>query len=503
MSNEETTNEPNETNEEELVSKSGTVRDVFKELSRLSMDDDNTNVIVLPCGKGSALEKLINYVNDSLADNELKSNSVERNVAIGLNTTSYGKAYPEDALYDKVNEDSESMVNHVEYAGKELGVRKVSVNASGKLSGGNALAKFNTALGLGRYVTVTLWHSGFSLTLRPPKETDIINLHSAVANTERKLGLDTNNLIYSNYGVVINKLLTDFIMDHVVSSSLTLSDEEDYLEYIDLKDLNLLAAGMATAMDPDGRDIVMTCKNSIKISDNVPECDYSAKARIIPENMVWVNRGILTNELLEHISMTSAGSHTPDSVKHYHNMLTVNREKEITVTSNAGVDIKFVLKTPMLDDHINNGEFWVNKVISDTEELFTQDDTDETKNNKVDVMVGTTVLNTYNTYIKQIILDDSYVEDKATITEVLETLSTDSAVVKSLLEEIRDYINHSYVAIVATYNYDCPVCAKAGRDAAQGGSEVSGFKEFVPLNAVDHFFDLSTLKFTQIVSRSK
>jgi len=192
MSNEETTNEPNETNEEELVSKSGTVRDVFKELSRLSMDDDNTNVIVLPCGKGSALEKLINYVNDSLADNELKSNSVERNVAIGLNTTSYGKAYPEDALYDKVNEDSESMVNHVEYAGKELGVRKVSVNASGKLSGGNALAKFNTALGLGRYVTVTLWHSGFSLTLRPPKETDIINLHSAVANTERKLGLETS-----------------------------------------------------------------------------------------------------------------------------------------------------------------------------------------------------------------------------------------------------------------------------------------------------------------------
>jgi len=488
---------------EELVSKVGSVKDIFKDLSELSMDEPNTNVVILPCGKGSALDKLINYVNNALTDDVLKTNSTERNVTIGINTTSRAKAYPNDALYEKANKDSSELVNSVEYADKELGIRKVGVSATGKLSGGNALAKFNTALGLGRYVTVTLWHSGFSLTLKPPKETDIINLHYSIATAERKLGSDTNNLIYSNYGVIINKLLLDFVMDHVVSSTLAISDEEDYLDYIDLKDLNPLAAAMATAMDPDGCDIVMSCKNSLITNDDGPICDYTAKVHIIPEELLWVNRGILTNELLEHVSMTAPGSHTPDSIKHYQNMLTVNREKVVKLKSSTGTEIVFVLKSPTLETYLNQGEFWVNKVISDTEGLFSQEDTDKTKDNKVDVMVATTVLNTYNTYIKQISLEDSYVEDAATITDVLETLSTDDLIVTSLLAEIRDYINDGFISVVATYNYNCPVCTKAGRDAGQGSGDALGFKEFIPLNAVEHFFDLSTLKFTQIVTRSK
>jgi len=485
------------------IKKVGAIVDIYSRLVALDTDTtDNESMIIIPSGSKSTVEKFLADVNSIETENIENVLSTEELVSIGINHVSNDNTYPKDALSERANSDID-LVNSVEYSDKKVGIRKVDIKASGKLSGSNAIAKFTSALGIGKHVSITLWHSGFNLVIAPPKESDIISMHFAIAKLERSLGASTNNFIYSNYGVVINKILLEFIMRHVVSSSLSLPEGGSYLDYIKVTDLNTLAVGMATAIRPDGYPITVTCKNTLKIVNERPLCDYTATADIIPENLVWVNRGILTPELLEHISKTQTNSHTVDSVLHYQKLLTVNDEHEINVTDNSDNNITFMIQTPMLSTYLDSGESWVNKVISDAEELFTDDDDDTTKENKVDTMVVSSVLNKYNSYIKLIKIDDSYVDDAPTISTLLELMSSDSELTNNLLSAIMEYINNNYVSLVATYDFNCPRCTEADRSPEQGGSNISGFKEFIPLNGVDNFFDLSTLKFTQIMKRQK
>jgi len=481
----------------------GAIVDIYSRLVALDTDKvDNDSMVIIPSGSKSTIDKFLSDINNIETDAIEDVLSTEELVSIGVNHISNDNTYPEDALVEKANNDAD-LVNSVTYAGKQVGIRKIDITASGKLTGSNAVAKFTSALGIGKHVSITLWHSGFSLVIAPPKESDIISMHFAIAKLERSLGASTNNFIYSNYGVVINKILLDFIMRHVVSSSLSLPEDSSYLDYIKVTDINTLAVGIATAIRPDGYPVTVTCKNTLKVVNEKPLCDYTVTADIIPENLVWVNRSILTPELLEHISKTQTNSHTVDSVLHYQELLTVNDENEAIITDNSDNNITFIIQTPMISTYIDSGVSWVNKVISDAEELFTDNDDDATKENKVDTMVVSSVLNKYNSYIKLIKVDDSYVDDTPTITTLLEVMSSDGKLTNNLLSSIMEHINNNYISLVATYDFNCPRCAEEDRSPEQGGSNISGFKEFIPLNGVDNFFDLSTLKFTQIMKREK
>jgi len=490
-------------NAEEAIKKVGIISDIYSRL--VSMDGDikeDDDMVVVPSGARSVIEKFISDINDIDVDGIEDLLSDKELISIGVNHVAGNNAYLDDALSENANSDME-LVNSVEYADRTLGIRKVDVNASGKLSGANAVAKFTSALGIGKHVCITLWHSGFSLVIAPPKESDIVSMHYTIAKLEQKLGVDTNNFIYSNYGVVINKILLDFILRHVVSSSLSIPEDASYLDYIKVTDLNTLAIGMATSIKPDGYTVTATCKNTLKLVNDRPLCDYTTSATIIPENLLWVNRGILTPELLEHISKTTPNSHTVDSVMHYQKLLSSNDEHDVTVIDGNDSDITFTIQTPTLAKYISSGEYWINKVISDAEELFADGEDEAAMENKIDTMVVASVLNKYNSYIRTIKVDDAYVDDPSTINTLLEVMSSDGVITNKVLSHIMEHINKNYVSLVATYDFNCPVCAEAGRDPGQGTDNIKGFKEFIPLNAVDHFFDLSTLKFTRIMKREK
>jgi len=476
---------------------------VYKNIEPVDIKSERAvNSVIMPSGSEDDLRKLIDATDKVTTKDLSKELSEEGMVSIGTNYES-SKNTPADGVTSKrINE--QEFVNNVKHAGKHIGIREVNVNTSGRLSGGDAVARFTSGMGIGKHTTVTLWHSGFSLTLAPPKESDIINLQYSVAKVEYQLGMETNNFIYSNYGVVINKLLTEFILAHVVASSLTIPDDGSYLDYIKLTDLNALVCGMITSIHPKGYPVTVTCKNSLLLKDNKPICDFTATADVVPDMLLWVNRKVLTTEGLAHISKTSPNSHTVNDVLAYQNGLKTNLPVTHELTTEHGQVINLCIKTPTLRTYLDAGELWVNGVITGAQELFTDDDNEEARNAKIDTLVLTSILNKYNGYITSLAIDDSYVDDQASVMDVLEVMSSDSTVANTMLKHIINHIDDNYVSLVATYNFDCPKCKEAGRDPEQAaGAGVKGFKEFVPLNAVEHFFDLSTLKYTQIVLRNK
>ena len=482
--------------EQESTAKSD-VTDIYSKVDKFDITNEQDDPsVVLASAIRSVIEEYINNVN-SIKAKDVDNLSDDSKVTVGINNSSLASTLPHDCKYSDTNAHEQS--NDVTYAGKHLGISKVGIKATGKLTGSNAVAKLTSVLGIGKHVNVTLWHSGFSVLLAPPKESDIVSLHYSIAKQEHKLGMETNNLVYSNYGVVINRILTEFIMDHIVSATLELPEDADYIDYIKAPDLDTLALGMATAMRPDGYPITLTCVNSINIVDNAPACSFTAKVKVIPENLLWVNRSRLTSEQLEHISKTTNGAHSVDSVMEYQSSLPVNQPVERTIRNNEA-GITMTLNTPTLREYIDNGEYWINEVISMSTELFTKDESPEAKEAKIDAFVTTTLLNVYNSYITKIDMGDSYVSDSSAIYGLLEAMSSSPELVTEVIDTVTNYIGSNNISVAATYNFNCPECADNGRDPNQLRNEIKGFKELLPFNPVDHFFDLSTLKFTQIMN---
>jgi len=479
-----------------------TVINIYGDIT--TADPDSTRFrksVVISSSSGVDASEFIGVVDAVDNPDLIKTYSDEDLLNVGYNNESVNETYTEGALSKTVS--GEGFVNHPTGAGKKLGIRGVAPAAKGHLTGADAIAAFTSRLNIGKHASVTLWHSGFTLLLAPPKESEIINLQFNISKQEHRLGMETSNMIYSNYGVVSNKLIVDFIMDHIVASSLELPAGESYLDYIKTSDLNQLEMGMISCMRSGKYPVTMTCGNSLELNeDNKPMCNFTATTDIYPENALWVNRSILTTELLAHVSKTSAGSHTAESVISYQDKLEVNSMKSYTA-GEGDSEITIDVQTPTLRDYLDSGSMWVNKVIADTEAIIVDGDTEEQRDNKLEVMINSSMLNRYNSYIKRISIGDVYVSDADTVIDVLTTLSSESAVVADVFESITSYINQAYISIVATYNYDCPKCADAGREQAYTEGEVKGFKEFIPINVAEHFFAHSALAFTEIAGRGQ
>lgn len=493
----ETTSEQESTTDHQFDTK-----DPYHQLREVDLDSERIGRSVIiasgPRSKINAMEEILGNVE---AEDITKILTKEQMITIGFNAESAPTTPANDVHYARINESN--FANTVSYMGKAIGIRPVAVNAAGKLTGDNAITKFKSRLGMGKVINLTLWHSGFSLAITPPKDSAFVNLQYNIAKQEQLLGMDTSNMVYSNYGVVINRILIDFIMQHVIGSSLTIPEGKNYLDYIKATDLDTLAIGMATCIRPGGYPYTATCRNSLEFNNSKPLCDFTATADIIPERLLWVDRSALTSEQLAHISKTSPGSHTIEDVLKYQQSLSVNAPKDISVVSSNNDTTIFTIQTPTLRKYIDNGEMWVNSIIAGANSLFEETDSPEVRNSRIDTLMLASVLNKYNSFVTKIDLDDSYVEDDSSIMGILETLSDDVHMSKDFINKVVNHIDNEFISCVAMTNFECPKCKESGREASQSNVTSGKLKEFIPINAVEHFFDQSTLKYTQIVNRQR
>lgn len=396
---------------------------------------------------------------------------------------------PEEVYYDKINQNIDNMINKIKYGNTTYNMRNINFKSE-NVTGSQAVARFRSLLSLGEVAQIPLWHSGFWVVLKPPTQTEIINLQIALARREIDLGKITNTMIYSNYGVVYNRILTDFIVDHIHSTSLKLPSNEDIREYINIQDFYILALGMLASMYPKGMSFVRTCTNSMKIDENgKPLCDYSISGIVDPKKLVWVNKTELKDHMINHMGKKDENSMTIDSVKEYQYGFGSIKDKTVVIKSENGNEFSVTFTLPNLRDHLVNGEQWVNDIVNKTEALFVENDTVEQKNTKISRIMSASYLSIYNIFIKRIAIGDSAVIDKIEdINETLSIITTDNTACETFLEAIRDYISTSAIAICAIPNFECPKCK------TKYNNGTGAFKEFIPLNVIEHFFALCALR---------
>jgi len=463
---------------------------VYPLVDEIEADLEFEDNVIIPSNSRANIAPLLNFVYRT--DKIEKYFTREQLLTTNINVNMAEKTNYADILHKTVNEIEP--VNEIFFGEKKEHIRTLKVKGT-KLKGKAAIAAIKDRKGLGSNVLVPLWHTGIYVTLTPPKNKRILNLEMAIAKNTIDLGRKTNTLIYSNYSAVYMRIVTEFIAEHIVSTSLSVPDDKDLFDIIKINDLPLLITGILSAMYPKGYDVTRTCKNTLEFLDNEnkPKCDYSVTGKIMPEKMLWVDRKMLTKKALEHMSNQRPESMSYDEVIEYQSTMT-KYTKEIEIDDGMFVG----LELPSINEVIADGSEWVDKIINDVESLFTDATSEEAKNIRVSEMASSMMLSIYGAWYTKIYTTDDtiYETKKSDVISIMEELSDDETILDKTLTSIKEFIEESSFAIVATPNYICPKCKEEQNDNNDGA-----FSELLPLNVVEHFLDLCASKVQQIRQR--
>ncbi|EPU3828946.1 hypothetical protein ACVWU4_000927 [Campylobacter coli] len=392
-----------------------------------------------------------------------------------------------------------------------------------KLTQARGLAALKSLLNLGEITQVPLWHSGFWVTLNTPTIKDMISLDLELTNSQVELGRQTTGLIYSNYNVIFNKIVINFIKRLIIDTSIKLDTNDDILDYINVQDLYPLVNGLISAMYPSGIKYVQRCANSFETQEEIDKlkertkdfdsikdieihskCEYTVQGRLDAKKLLWVNRKVLDKSMLEHMSNRRPGSVSKTQVEEYVKSLKtkLNFDNVRTLKSEENdIDIKFIITPPSLNKYIREGEIWVEEVISAAQELYTDSDTDEDKNMKIETIVNTMALGLYGSYVNEIKIekDGKQVEiDGDDLKTALAICSEDNKIYYQFEQTIKSVLEESAIAIVGMPTFICPKCQKD----ITGDNKLNNkwFKEIIPLNMLVPFFHLNQLRCSNIVT---
>ena len=508
--------ENNNTVEEQTVNTDNVEQPITKETVENTILAVNTNerkvqnteegleAVILPTSVYSDIYKTIKEL-DKIDQELIDTNyTLEDRKTVGILTDGLRVTVKNNILVNALRNEEAKWEQEPKYADKVLSIRELAMGSNkpgGKITGAAAAARFYTELGLGGLIQIPLWHSGFHITLKAIKETELADLMLRIANNHITLGRNTNTLIFSNYSVVLIRLVMEFVTRHIQSCTLDIPNINDITKFIKIQDIQPLVNGLIQSIYLKGFNDVRTCINSLKIDQATgkPECNFKMTSLIDPKKLLWLDRRALTDKHMEHMLKRSPNSMTENEVLEYQSTLRINKSKDVKVNTDNGKVLTFTLNTPYLNEHITSGERWIKDVISLTEKLFTEDLDIEEKNIRVRKTSKMTLLNVYKHYIKAISLEDgTTVDEESDISDLLEIITVDKTAFKEILDAVKSYIENNIIALVAIPNFKCPECQALQVEESNNKT----FKDLIPINVLELFFDLSTLKSSAVSERN-
>lgn len=452
----------------------------YEEISKLQK-----SILALPADTISAIEGFL----ENIAKNQKITNYREyfnANEATRFTATQTGTTYF-NKTYEKSINSGDFNSNQVQYGDKALNIREIEIGNK-DVSPKTVIARFTKYVNAGEIIQVPLWHSGFWITLRPPKQKDFIILEQEIADTHIKIGRETATLAYSNYTVIVTRVLVNFIAQHITETTVKLdNDDDDIFNYINVQDLNTIVLGILSAIFPKGLEYAKTCKNNLQEEDGYSTCNNIIKATLDPKKLLFVNRKALTKEMLDHMSKRRPYTMSLDSVKEYQRGIASLITKDVELLDGK---VKIQIENPSIARYIDVGEKWVDALIAETEKLVEEGADISAKNIKINTLISTILMGVYNAYAKSVTTtDDGKVHtDQFNIDSMLDILSEVGDTIGPFIKAVNEYISDSAIAIVGTPAYECPNCKESDKDPI---TSKYGFDNIIPLNMTHLFFVLS------------
>ena len=488
-------NQPNDTVEQPKPTPEEIVEDKNKTISRAYLENhpfmeekkDDSLHIPLPSDKVSVVNKSLGDASDDNGDREPSDQEIEWAKTI---ISSMDTSLSRDMLSSTAEDLNSEWHQSVDYKGYKLqGVTPtLKKNEGEELTGSKAILAVVSGLGLGSMYQVPLWHSGFWITLKPPSEGEVVELFRLLDASVISLGRMTGGLIYSNLSVITAKHVVEFIMEHIHSTTIDNWKNEDLYELIKVQDLFPLISGIAATMYTKG----FTYKRACVVGPD--KCNHVVKGRVDIRKLLFVNRSVLTDDQKNHMSFKRPKSVTVDDVKLYQRSL--SNISGVRRKMDGDVDFEIELKSPSIKDYIEEGERWVEHIVSLVDDALTEEDKDK-REEMINLHAESTLLRQYSQWIESLSIDGSIIIERNTLDVSLAAATGDNKIRKWITDMVLDYINTSTIAMIGVPAYDCPVCNTDQSDE----NAPEGFKTLIPLDTLSLFFFLVAQRRTHIALR--
>lgn len=394
-------------------------------------------------------------------------------------------------------EDQEASFRQgVEFNGQRYSAQapKIKDSTNENLKGERAVLRVMRDMGLGTTFQVPLWHTGIWVTLKPPAESEIIELNRRLVAEKIRLGRYTYGLAYSNTTSYTNSLLLDFIFAHTYTT--TVRNEElpisKLKDVISTQDLFTLIWGFACTMYPRGFQYRRPCIND-------PEkCNHVTEEKLNLSKLQWTNTNALTEWQKSHMTTRQPYGRDMGSVKRYKEELLRTKPRRLTLTEPTDAyQIHVTLKTPVLSEYITEGEKWITGLVNKVNEALTTSDTDQERNAIIHRYAQASSMRQYAHWVESIELGTNIIDDVGTINSALDTISADDRIRPKFINEVVNYINDSTISLIGIPVYDCPAC---GMDQKVEGIG-KDFVNIIPLDVIQLFFALITQRIQRIADR--
>lgn len=353
------------------------------------------------------------------------------------------------------------------------------------VSGTRALMRVRSQIGLGTYLNIPCYHSGFWITLRAPMRSEIDELFRAIESNKRVVCNDSYGLALSNSTSYMLRPILDLIVNNLHDTSVKNASFDWVMSRLSSLDVPWVIAHLAHLVWRRGFQYVHSCINDIQT------CSSVITELIEIGKCAWVASERLTDRQIAHMTKRSPSSMTLDEVDAYRNGFVWTYGEMVEIKGEGDAAVKFFIKDPSCDDYVNAGTRWVQRLEESISKTTSQHDDPEERNAALLRSANLTDMMEYSHWVSYIDLGEGQkITEPGSIDLVLADLSGDRILVESFNQAIKTFIDKSTVAIIAAPTTKCPVCQQ--EDIERGEL----FKGLVAMDVINTFFTLLSQEIT-------
>lgn len=368
-------------------------------------------------------------------------------------------------------------------------VPKMSQVSGKTLSGEAAALRMMSSLNLSDVFQAPLWHSGFWITLKPASESEYVDLNRRLISTKNELGRETYGLIFSGIVSYANRIAVDFVLDHVISTTIEKSvSKEELRELISIQDIDILLWAMACTRYTKGFTYTIPCLNDIE------NCQEVFTGNMNIKHLMFTNDAVLSDWQKEHMSYRDKNSRTLEQISRYKEELSNLSSKRIVINESNHTYI--TLKSPSIKEYTDAGAKWLQEILTHVEKDISEDLPSNQRENLLATHANSTRLRYYGHWVENIEFEGNNIEERDSISTVLNFMSSNEDFYEKIMDEVYNYINETVFSVVGIPVFTCPSCGLT-QDQGTYPKQVSAR----PLNMLTVFFSLTIQLQERIANR--
>lgn len=384
--------------------------------------------------------------------------------------------------------DTDSYYNKFAYGSKDIGITPVGIqNDKGKIDPALLMAMFQSNMGSGQTVNVPLYHSGFRIVVTAPTLAELTTLDLKIYKREVEIGRETACLATNSKRGSTIEILKEYIRGKITHCTLDIDlESSDVFDYISMLDFDTILLALLQATYTTGVPVTRSCQN---MSNENVACSMHVEAKLDPSKLLVVDRSLLTTEMIQTIAKRKPREVSLVERERYITLLNsrldeIRERKPELITGSNRVEFKI----PTVSEYIMDSNIWIEEIKKELDSIL-DSNTDITRSNALEKILVSTYLSGYLSNFKSLGVETEpgyyrNIEQREHIRTVLDKINNNSEVTIMFSEAVLDYINRSYVSLVATPNYICPVCNKKQDNMT---SPAVDFDAFIPFNVLDFF----------------